>query len=100
MNLRSSGDSGNDLEEYDSKISAEDLHQLIGKLVVGPVPLTGQDTGDATLFRLATTHPEDVLSREREFRTKIALPVMCAIPGAVSDSDVDEFIRTRSRPSG
>jgi pimeloyl-ACP methyl ester carboxylesterase len=47
---------------YDSKMSAEDLHLLIKRLDVGPVHLTGQDISGATVFRLATTHPEDLLS--------------------------------------
>ncbi len=142
VDLRGFGDSGNGAGTYESKTSAEDLHQLIGKLDVGPVHLTGQDISGATVFRLATTYPEDVLSftaiemglpgfglegfadvthggawyigflvapgvpemllagREREFLTKIAFPAMCAVPGAVSDLDLDEFIRTYSRPNG
>jgi pimeloyl-ACP methyl ester carboxylesterase len=43
-------------------VSAEDLHLLIGQLEVGPVHLTGQDISGATVFRLAATHPRDVLS--------------------------------------
>jgi pimeloyl-ACP methyl ester carboxylesterase len=35
---------------------------LIERLDVGPVHLTGQDISGATVFRLAATHPEDVLS--------------------------------------
>lgn len=38
--------------------------------------------------------------REREFLTKIAFPALCAVPGAVSDSGLDEFVRTYSRPNG
>ncbi|MEU6411980.1 alpha/beta hydrolase [Microbispora sp. NPDC046933] len=62
VDLRGFGDSGNGPGEYDSSASAEDLHQLIAHLGVGPVHLTGQDISGATVFRLATTHPEDVLS--------------------------------------
>ena len=62
VNLRGFGDSGNEPGEYDSTTSAEDLHLLIGQLGVGPVHLTGQDISGATVFRLAATHPEDVLS--------------------------------------
>ena len=62
VNLRGFGDSGHEPGEYDSRTSAEDLHGLIGQLGVGPVHLTGQDISGATVFRLATTHPEDVLS--------------------------------------
>jgi pimeloyl-ACP methyl ester carboxylesterase len=60
--LRGFGDSGNGPGEYDSKTSAEDLHLLIEQLDVGPVHLTGQDISGATVFRLAATHPQDVLS--------------------------------------
>ncbi|KAB8181950.1 alpha/beta fold hydrolase [Microbispora catharanthi] len=62
VDLRGFGDSGNGPGEYDSATAAEDLHQLIARLGAGPVHLTGQDISGATVFRLATTHPEDVLS--------------------------------------
>lgn len=62
VDLRGFGDSDNAPGEYDSKTAAEDLHLLITQLNVGPVHLTGQDISGATVFRLATTHPEDVLS--------------------------------------
>ena len=62
VDLRGFGDSGNEPGEYDSTTSAEDLHLLIGHLGVGPVHLTGQDISGATVFRLAATHPQDVLS--------------------------------------
>ena len=62
VDLRGFGDSGNEPGEYDSTTSAEDLHLLIGQLDVGPVHLTGQDISGATVFRLATAHPQDVLS--------------------------------------
>jgi pimeloyl-ACP methyl ester carboxylesterase len=62
VDLRGFGDSGNEAGEYDSTTSAEDLHQLIEHLGVGPVHLTGQDISGATVFRLATTHPRDVRS--------------------------------------
>ena len=62
VDLRGFGDSDNGPGEYDSKTSAEDLHLLIAHLNLGPVHLTGQDISGATVFRLATTHPEDVLS--------------------------------------
>jgi len=62
VDLRGFGDSGNQPGEYDSATSAEDLHLLIQHLDVGPVHLTGQDIAGATVFRLATTHPQDVLS--------------------------------------
>lgn len=62
VDLRGFGDSDNEPGDYDSRTSAEDLHLLIAQLNVGPVHLTGQDISGATVFRLATTHPEDVLS--------------------------------------
>jgi len=62
VDLRGFGDSDTAPDDYDSKASAEDLHQLIEHLGLGPVHLTGQDISGATVFRLAVTHPEDVLS--------------------------------------
>ncbi|MCU1681506.1 MAG: alpha/beta hydrolase fold protein [Amycolatopsis sp.] len=62
VDLRGFGDSGNGPGTYDSATAAEDLHLLIEHLGVGPVHLTGQDIGGASVFRLATTHPQDVLS--------------------------------------
>ena len=140
--LRGFGDSDNAPGAYDSKTSAEDLHLLIGQLGVGPVHLTGQDISGGTVFRLATTHPEDVLSltaietglpgfgmerladithggawyigvlaapgipemllagREREFLGQFLFPAMSVIPGAISDVDIEEFVRSYSRPDG
>lgn len=60
--LRGFGDSGNGEGRYDSAASAEDLHQLIRHLGLGPVHLTGQDIAGSAVFRLATSHPEDVAS--------------------------------------
>src|SRR5580692_10094438 len=62
VDLRGFGDSDNAPGDYDSKSSAEDLHQLIERIGLGPVHLTGQDISGATVFRLAATHPGDVLS--------------------------------------
>ena len=62
VDLRGFGDSDHGPGHYDSAIGAEDLHQLISLLGVGPVHLTGQDISGATVFRLAAGHPEDVLS--------------------------------------
>ena len=62
VDLRGFGDSDTAPGDYDSKAAAEDLHQLIAHLGLGPVHLTGQDISGATVFRLATTHPGDVLS--------------------------------------
>jgi len=62
VDLRGFGDSSHAPGEYGSRVSAEDLHALIAYLGVGPVHLTGQDISGATVYRLAVTHPEDVLS--------------------------------------
>jgi pimeloyl-ACP methyl ester carboxylesterase len=62
VDLRGFGDSAHGPGDHDSATSAEDLHELIAHLNVGPVHLTGQDISGGTVFRLATTHPEDVLS--------------------------------------
>jgi pimeloyl-ACP methyl ester carboxylesterase len=142
VDLRGFGDSANEPGAYDSKVASEDLHLLIEKLDVGPVHLTGQDIGGATVFRLAVAHPEQVRSltaiemglagfgmesladvthggswhigvlaapgipemllagREREFLGNFAFPAMCATPGAIAQGDIDEFVRTYSRPDG
>lgn len=62
VDLRGFGDSRNAEGDYGSASSAEDLHQLIAHLDVGPVHLTGQDISGGTVFRLATVHPGDVQS--------------------------------------
>ena len=142
VDLRGFGDSDNGPGAYDSKTSAEDLHLLIDELNAGAVHISGQDISGATVFRLATTHPEDVRSftaiemglpgfglerladvthggtwhigvltapgipemllvgREREFLGQFAFPAMSATPGAITDNDIDEFVRTYSRPDG
>ncbi|WP_415974924.1 alpha/beta fold hydrolase [Rhodococcus sp. 077-4] len=62
VDLRGFGDSSIADDTHDSSISAADLHHLIRHLDVGPVHLSAQDIAGATVFRLATAHPEDVLS--------------------------------------
>ncbi|MFF3987937.1 alpha/beta fold hydrolase [Streptomyces sp. NPDC001797] len=62
VDLRGFGDSDIAPDDYDSEAAGEDLHQLIAHLGLGPVHLAGQDISGATVFRLAATHPEDVLS--------------------------------------
>jgi pimeloyl-ACP methyl ester carboxylesterase len=62
VDLRGFGDSDNRPGDYSSTASAEDLHQLITHLGTGPAHLVGQDVSGATVFRLAATHPQDVLS--------------------------------------
>ena len=62
VDLRGFGDSEIGESPSNSQTAAEDVHQLIGQLGVGPVHLTGQDITGSTVFRLAATHPEDVRS--------------------------------------
>jgi pimeloyl-ACP methyl ester carboxylesterase len=62
VDLRGFGDSANGPGDYDSRTAANDLHHLIRLLGLGPVHLTGQDISGATVFRLAVTHPGDLLS--------------------------------------
>jgi len=142
VDLRGFGDSSTAGDGDDSATAAEDLHRLIEHLGLGPVHLTGQDISGATVFRLAATHPRDVLSltgietglagfgleglgdvtrggswhigvlaapgiaemlltgRERELLGRWAFPTMTAVPGSVTDADVDELVRTYSRPGG
>jgi pimeloyl-ACP methyl ester carboxylesterase len=142
VDLRGFGDSDNEAGVYDSKASSEDLHALIGKLKIGPVHITGQDISGGAVFRLVSTHPEDILSftaiemglagfglegkgdithggswhigvlsapgipemlltgRESEFLGDWAFPIMSAVKGSISNTDVAEFVRTYSRPNG
>ena len=62
VDLRGHGDSSTADVSFDSATAAEDLHALIAHLGVGPVHLSGQDFSGSTVYRLATGHPEDVLS--------------------------------------
>lgn len=142
VDLRGFGDSGNAPGDYGSQTAAEDLHQLIGHLGLGPVHLTGQDISGATVFRLAVTYPEDVLSltaiemglagfgaealadvthggawhigvlaapgipemllagRERTFLSQYLFPSLTAVPGSITEADIDEFTRAYSRANG
>jgi pimeloyl-ACP methyl ester carboxylesterase len=142
VDLRGFGDSGHAPGDYGSQTAAEDLHQLIGHLGLGPVHLTGQDISGATVFRLAVTYPEDVLSltaiemglagfgaealadvthggawhigvlaapgipemlltgRERSFLSQYLFPSLTAVPGSVTEADIDEFTRAYSRANG
>jgi pimeloyl-ACP methyl ester carboxylesterase len=62
VDLRGFGDSDTAPGDYDSQVAAGDLHELIVRLGLGPVHLTGQDISGAAVFRLAVTRPDDVLS--------------------------------------
>lgn len=45
--------------------------------------------------------PEMLLTgREREFLGQFAFPAMSVIPGAITETDITEFVRTYSRPDG
>jgi pimeloyl-ACP methyl ester carboxylesterase len=62
VDLRGFGDSDTAPGDHDSEAAADDLHELIAHLGLGPVHVTGQDISGGTVFRLAVTHPEDALS--------------------------------------
>jgi len=62
VDLRGFGDSAVADESYSSAIASEDLHALIEELAVGPMHVVGQDVSGGTVYRLAATHPDDVLS--------------------------------------
>ncbi|GIF20328.1 pimeloyl-ACP methyl ester carboxylesterase [Actinoplanes tereljensis] len=128
VDLRGFGDSAPG--SVDSATAAEDLHGLIEHLGVGPVHLTGQDISGGTVFRLAATHPADVLSLTAietglpgyglealadtwyiRVLTAPGVPEMLlagreaeflrnTFPGAFTEDDIEEFARTYSRPGG
>lgn len=62
VDLRGFGDSAPATDGFTSATAAEDLHQLIAALGIGPVHLAAQDISGGTAFQLATTHPDDILS--------------------------------------
>lgn len=62
VDLRGFGDSTVAEDSFTSAQAAEDLHELITALGVGPVHLAGQDIAGGTLYRLATEHADDVQS--------------------------------------
>ncbi|CAA9451807.1 MAG: N-formylglutamate deformylase [uncultured Rubrobacteraceae bacterium] len=62
VDLRGFGDSGHGGGPQDNATLAEDLHQLIGRLDVGGVHLTGQDVSGPATFRLASEYPDQVRS--------------------------------------
>lgn len=62
VDLRGFGDSAADSIHYDSASAAEDLHQFIAHLGLGPVHLTGQDISGGAVYRLAAAHPKDIAS--------------------------------------
>lgn len=62
VDLRGFGDSDVADENYSGAVAAEDLHALIGHLSVGAMHVVGQDVSGGVVYRLAATHPEDVIS--------------------------------------
>jgi pimeloyl-ACP methyl ester carboxylesterase len=142
VDLRGFGDSSTAEGDYDDATSAEDLHGLVAHLGLGPVHVSGQDISGGVVFRLAATHPDDVLSltaiettlagyglealadvnhggswhvgflgtpsvpelllpgRERALIADWAYPTMTVVDGAVTEADLDETVRTYSRPDG
>jgi pimeloyl-ACP methyl ester carboxylesterase len=62
VDLRGFGDSATATPDHDSATSAKDLSELIARLDVGSVHLTGQDISGPTTFRVAAAHPELVRS--------------------------------------
>lgn len=62
VDLRGFGDSNVAGADDTSATVAEDLHSLVGQIGLGPVHLVVQDISGTAGFRLASTHPEDVIS--------------------------------------
>jgi len=142
VDLPGFGDSRTGDRDETSRTAAETLHALISELGLGAVHITAQDISGATAFRLASTHPEDILSvtaietaipgfgwealadlahggawqigvlaapgipemllvgRERPFIGDFAFRTMSAVPGAITELDIDEFVRAYSRVGG
>ncbi|HST38696.1 MAG TPA: alpha/beta hydrolase [Conexibacter sp.] len=62
VDLRGFGDSAPAGGGHDSATAAADLAELIERLDVGPLQLTGQDLSGPTTYRVAAAHPELVRS--------------------------------------
>ncbi|MGI5443954.1 alpha/beta fold hydrolase [Streptomyces shenzhenensis] len=62
VDLRGFGDSATADAEHTSATAAQDLIELIERLDLGPVHVTGQDISGPTTFRVAATRPELVRS--------------------------------------
>jgi pimeloyl-ACP methyl ester carboxylesterase len=58
VDLRGFGDSATATGEPGSAAAADDLAELITRLDIGPVHLSGQDISGPATFRVAATHPE------------------------------------------
>lgn len=141
VDLRGFGDSSNEEGPFDRITTAEDLKQLIDHLGLGPMHVTGQDLGGPTVYTLAATAPDRLLSmtfieaglngfgleqymdptrggswhfgffaapysemslrgHEREFLSSFAYDDFFDVKDAISPADIDEFLRTYSRPGG
>jgi pimeloyl-ACP methyl ester carboxylesterase len=62
VDLRGFGDSDVADENYSGAVAAEDLHALIEHLSIGSMHVVGQDASGGVVYRLAATHPEDLIS--------------------------------------
>jgi pimeloyl-ACP methyl ester carboxylesterase len=62
VDLRGFGDSSVADVSFTSTVAAQDLHQLLTAVDLGPVHLLAQDIAGGTALRLATAHPEQVAS--------------------------------------
>jgi len=62
VDLRGFGDSDVADDSYSGAVAAEDLHALIEHLSVGAMHVVGQDVSGGVIYRLAATHPENVIS--------------------------------------
>lgn len=62
VDLRGFGDSDVADENYSGAVAAGDLHALIEHLSAGAMHVVGQDVSGGVIYRLAATHPENVIS--------------------------------------
>ncbi|WP_374112672.1 alpha/beta fold hydrolase [Gordonia sp. C13] len=62
VDLRGFGDSAVAGEDFGGAMAADDLHQLIRYLAVGPMHVLAQDISGGSVYRLASAHPELVRS--------------------------------------
>jgi pimeloyl-ACP methyl ester carboxylesterase/quinol monooxygenase YgiN len=60
VDLRGLGDSEPGTEPNDVPTDADDLHELLAALDLGPVFLAGQDWGGSVAFAFAAAHPDQV----------------------------------------
>ena len=60
LDLRGLGDSDPGTRPNDVPTGADDVHELVAELGLGPVLLAGQDWGGSTAFAFAAAHPDEV----------------------------------------